>query len=126
MIYATVIGRIGKDAVIRHTQKGGAVTGFSVASYSGYGDNKKTAWVNCAIWGKRGEKLADYLTKGQQVTVIGELTEDEYEGKKSLKLNVADIALQGGKKDGEAPKPSKPATKPQADDFDPFGDDVPF
>lgn len=123
MIYATVIGRIGKDAVVRSTQKGEAVTGFSVASESGYGDNKKTAWVNCSIWGKRGEKLAGYLSKGQQVTVIGELTEEEYNGKVSLKLNVADIALQGGKKDGEAPKPSAPKA---AEPIDPFADDMPF
>ena len=123
MIYATITGRIGKDAVTRHTQSGDSVTGFSVASDSGFGDKKTTVWANCSIWGKRGTSLESYLTKGQQVTVIGELTEEEYEGKKSLKVRVAEIALQGGKKDGE----SKPSAPKQAEpERDPFGDDLPF
>jgi single-strand DNA-binding protein len=123
MIYATVIGRIGKDATVRYTQKGDSVTGFSVASDSGYGENKKTAWVNCSIWGKRGEKLSEYLTKGQQVTAIGELTEEEYNGKVSLKLNITEIVMQGGKKDGTQ-KPSEP--KPESFDTDEFDDNMPF
>ena len=121
MIYATVTGRIGKDAVTRQTAKGDSVTSFSIASDSGYGDNKKTDWVNAALFGKRGEALAQYLVKGSQVFVVGELSTEEYEGKTQLKLRVAEIVLQGGKKDDSAP------AKPKAPEADPFDDSsIPF
>lgn len=122
----TIAGRIGKDAVIRATAKGESVAGFSVGTDVGYGDKKQTLWFDCSIWGKRAESLAIHLTKGSSVTVIGELSTREHEGKTYLSVRVSEIALQGGKKDSEAPKPAKPATKPQADDFDPFSDDIGF
>lgn len=125
MIYATITGRIGKDAVTRHLSNGKSVTSFPVACDSGYGDNKKTIWFDTTIWGERGEKLAQYLTKGQQVTAIGEQSTHEKDGKTYLKLNAADIALQGGKKDGE----SKPSERhaPEQVEVDPFeSDSIPF
>mgnify|MGYP003408706911 CR=1 FL=1 len=122
MIYATVTGRIGKDAVTRQTAKGDSVTGFSIASDIGFGENKSTLWVGTSIWGKRGEALAQHLVKGSQVTVVGELSTEEYEGKTQLKLRVAEIVLQGGKKDDSAP--AKPKAAPIEDDA--FGDSIPF
>ena len=116
MIFSTVTGRIGKDAVTRQTAKGDSVTSFTIASDSGYGDSKTTTWVTASLWGTRGEKLCSHLVKGSQVTVVGEQTQDEYEGKAQIKLRVADIALQGGKKD-EQPKPA-PAPIAVEDDFD--------
>lgn len=124
MIFATVTGRIGKDAVTRHTQKGDSVTGFNIASDFGYGDSKTTIWVSASLWGKRGESLAQHLVKGAQVTVVGELSTEEYEGKTQLKLRVAEIALQGGKKDGEStPRPIQASRAPVSDDF---SDSIPF
>lgn len=47
------------------------------------------------MYGKRAESLAQYLVKGQQVTVTGTLSEREYDGKKYQTLRVNDVALQG-------------------------------
>jgi len=106
--------RLGKDAVTRHTQAGKAVTGFSAAVDSGYGDNKQTLWLDCSAWGERYEKVAPYLTKGSQVFVQGELGTREHEGKTYITVRVAEIKLVGGKPSGEAPKPSRaPAERPQ-------------
>ena len=121
----TIVGRLGKDAELRHTAKD-SVLNFTVASDVGYGDNKSTLWFGCSLWGKRGESLEPHLSKGTQVTVIGELSQREHDGKTYLQVRVIEIALQGGKKDSEAPKPSRPAPKPQAEEFDPFSDPVPF
>lgn len=105
MIQLTIAGRIGKNAETRTTQGGKSVTGFSVASDVGFGDSKKTIWVDCTIWGERGEKLAQYLIKGSTVTIIGEagIREWENNGKHgaSMTCNVREIELQGGKRDGE-------------------------
>ena len=47
--------RLGKDAEVRRTQSGMAVCSFTGAVDSGYGDKKKTTWVNFVLFGKRAE-----------------------------------------------------------------------
>tara|TARA_R110000764_G_scaffold17080_1_gene47015 strand:+ start:45 stop:500 length:456 start_codon:yes stop_codon:yes gene_type:complete len=95
-------GNLGQDAEVKATQTGMMVCSFSVAVKSGYGQKQKTNWVNCALFGKRAEgALPQYLKKGAQVAISGELTLDEWQGKdgttqKSLKLNVDDLDLIGG------------------------------
>jgi single-strand DNA-binding protein len=95
-------GNLGKDAEVKVTQSGISVCSFSVAVKSGYGDKQKTTWANCALFGKRAEgQLPQYLKKGAQVAISGELTLDEWEGKdgttqKSIKVNVDDLDLIGG------------------------------
>lgn len=100
-------GRIGCDAEVGSTQGGTAVCNFPVAVESGYGDNKQTTWVRCALWGKRAEGgLPQYLTKGAQVVVSGELSTREYQKKDgsqgfSVEIRVSEITLVGGKPDNQ-------------------------
>jgi single-strand DNA-binding protein len=61
-------GRIGKDAEVRSTNGGESVTQFSVGCNAG---KDKTLWIDCTIWGDRGEKLAPYLRKGTPVGING-------------------------------------------------------
>lgn len=95
MINVTVAGRLGKDAETRQAGNS-SVTGFSVAGDTGFGDKKQSHWFNCSLWGNQGAALQQYLLKGQQVTVIGEYSEREYEGKAYKELRVNSIELQGG------------------------------
>ena len=53
-----IAGNIGKNAEIRRTQKGDAVTGFSVAVEDRAGQEKRTLWFDVSMWGRRGESLA--------------------------------------------------------------------
>ena len=91
----TIAGRITRDAVTRNTQQGDKVTGFSVAVDDGFGQNKRAIFFDCSLWGKRGDSLAQHLTKGAQVTVSGDLSTREHEGKTYLTVRVADVTLQG-------------------------------
>lgn len=97
----TFTGRIGKDAETRFTPNQKAVTSFSLAVDSGWGDNKKTMWIRCNCWGDRFVTLCEYLTKGQQVGVSGEISIHEWtkDGvtKSSQELSVREIELLGGK-----------------------------
>lgn len=95
MINVTVAGRLGKDAETRQAGNS-SVTGFSVAGDTGFGDRKQSHWFNCSLWGKRGEAMQQYLNKGQEVVVIGEYSEREYNGKQYKELNVLDVKLMGG------------------------------
>ena len=77
----TFVGRLGGDAEVRKTNSGLTVTGFSLAVTTGYGDNKGTLWLDCSIWGDRGERIAHDLKKGAEIVVAGELAENEYVNK---------------------------------------------
>lgn len=102
----TVAGRLGKDASLRTTQNGDSVLGFSVATDDGYGQNKRTLWFDCSLWGKRADALVQYLVKGTAVAVSGDLSTREHEGKTYLTIRVNEVTMQGG---GE--KQDKPAQR---------------
>lgn len=97
----TIAGRITRDAVVRTTQQGEKVAGFSVATDDGYGQNKRALFFDCSLWGKRGEALGQYLTKGSPVTVSGDLSTREHDGKTYLTVRVQEIELQGGRGAGK-------------------------
>ena len=130
----TIAGQLGKDAEQRFLPNGDAVSSFSVADSQG--KDKPTTWWNCSIFGKRAEVLTQYLTKGQAVTVVGNVSQREYtdkDGNKrvSMDVRVSDVALQGGKREQDAapkPAPARTAHKPVAavGGFADMGDDVPF
>jgi single-strand DNA-binding protein len=120
--------RIGKDAVTRHTSGGKPVTSFSAAFDNGWGDNKQTIWLDVSGWGERYEKIAEYLTKGSQVVVTGDIGTREYEGKTYITLNLSNIQLvaksrSDGAERNTPPRKQEPSQKP-SDDFQ--DDDIPF
>jgi len=92
----TIAGNIGKDAETRTTQGGDSVTSFNVAVEDRQGKEKSTLWFTCSLWGKRGDNLSQYLTKGSKVTVSGDLSTREHEGKTYLQVRVDQVTLLGG------------------------------
>lgn len=95
----TIAGRLTRDAVTREAGSD-KVTGFAVAVDDRSGKEKATLFFDCSLWGKRGESLAQYLTKGSSVTVSGDFGTREYEGKTYFTVRVNDVTLQGGKSEG--------------------------
>ena len=108
----TAVGRIGRDAENRHTQNGTAVAGFPLAVDVGFGDNKQTLWLDSSLWGKRAEGgLVQYLVKGQQVYVAGEIGTREYQKRDgtpgfAVTLKIAELDLVGGQ-GGQQPQQSQ-------------------
>lgn len=100
MITVIVAGRLGKDSELR--QAGSSqVLSFSVAGDTGFGDRKQSHWFECSLWGNQGVALQQYLKKGQQVSIVGEYSEREYDGKQYKELRVNQIELQGSKGDNQ-------------------------
>lgn len=116
------VGRVGRDAVVRNTSGDNPVTGWSLAVDSGYGERKQTVWLDCSMWGTRGPKIAEYITKGSRLGVHGEIGTREHEGKTYVTLNVRDVTLLGEKKDA---KPSQDKQSSPADAGG-FEDPIPF
>jgi single-strand DNA-binding protein len=125
----TIAGGLGRDAELKYLNNGDPICNFSVADSQGR--DKGTIWWNCTLFGKRAEALSQYLTKGQSVTVVGTITEREWQDKegakrKSMDVRVSEIALQGGRKDAEPQEERRQAPKPAPvqDSFD--SDEIPF
>lgn len=119
----TIAGRLTKDATTREAGSD-KVTGFSVAVDDRSGKEKTTLFFDCSLWGKRGESLAQYLTKGSSVTVSGDFGTREYEGKTYFTVRVNDVTLQGGKSsDGDGSYKAPVTEKPYQELDD---SDIPF
>ena len=121
------VGRVGKDAEVRFTPAGDAIAGWSLAVTHGYGKSEGTTWLNCSLFGKRGEALAQYITKGSQVAITGEILLNTYKGKdgtekSSLECRVNNVTLLGSKAE------AKPTLKLVENDRDlsDLESDVPF
>jgi single-strand DNA-binding protein len=82
---AILIGRLGKDPELTYTQAGKAVCKFSMATSRRWTDKKdgskkeKTAWHNIVVWDGLAKICGQYLAKGRQVAVEGEIDYREYE-----------------------------------------------
>ena len=79
----TLIGRLTRDPELRHTQSGKAVTQFGLAVDDGYGDNKKTVFLDVTCWNRTAEFVGQFCVKGSPVCVDGRLSMDSWEDKQT-------------------------------------------
>ncbi len=154
-----LLGNLGADPELRYTQAGKAVLNMRLATTESYLDANKvrqerTDWHNVVLWGKRGEALAKFLTKGSTIFVEGGLRTSSYDDKDGNKrykteVHATNIILAGrgrggggaemGDPGGGSPgaggggrrggPPSAPPRDepPPPDDFGSGGDDdIPF
>ena len=123
-----ISGRLTRDAEVRFIPSGTPVMSFSVANNTGFGDNQKTNYFECSLFGKRAEGgLKDYMVKGQQVVVEGEISLNQYEkkdgtGGASLRVFVNNVELMGGSQQGGAQQGGAQPNQPAVSD----DDDLPF
>jgi len=90
--------RLTKDAELQTTQSGKQVCKISCCHDVGWGDSKRTVWIEATLWGDRGNKLAQYMVKGSQVVLHADDVEpDAYQGAKGLstklKMTVINVEL---------------------------------
>lgn len=86
----TITGFLSKDAETATTQAGQAVTRWNVPVRQGWGEREQTNWYRVSIWGKRAD-FAAKARKGEFVTVTGELTIGEYQGKPQYEISASDF-----------------------------------
>ena len=88
-----LVGRLTRDPEVRYTQTGKAVTSFSVAVNTGFGDNKRADFIPIVVWDKLAEICGNNLTKGRNVLVEGRLQISEYE-KDGQKRRTTEVVAQ--------------------------------
>jgi single-strand DNA-binding protein len=143
-----LIGNLTRDPELRMTPKGTAICQFGIAVNRQFKDESgatrdETTFVDIEAWGKQGELVSKYLSKGSLAMVEGRLKFDQWEdktsGQKRSKLkvvldNVQFLNSRGGSGGGQQAGPSEdgdPAPrasgKPEAAGGPSKGDeDVPF
>ncbi len=138
-----LVGRLTRDAELRYTNNGNAVANFSLAVNSRR--RRDDQWVDEAhffdavMFGKSAEAVSQYLTKGKQIGIEGELRQNRWEqdGQRRSKVEifVRNLQLLGSRGDGMGGGPSAgpPADRMEPDSMgsDPgpsrdFEDDIPF
>lgn len=129
-----LIGRLTRDPELRTTPSGTSVASFSVAvDRAGDRDDDGTygaGFFDCTAWGNTADTIAQYLTKGRQVGVSGELRHhrwqnDAGETRSKVEVNVRSFTFCGSRDDG-APAPAH--TPNTGASFVPSAadDDIPF
>jgi single-strand DNA-binding protein len=102
----TLIGNLGGDPELRYTPGGVPVCSFSLAVNKSWTDDNgkhdKTTWFRVTAWRKSAEIAAQYLTKGKQVLIVGEMedarayTDKSGEVRASLEVTAQTIKFLGG------------------------------
>jgi|TARA_R110000824_G_scaffold10866_1_gene47542 single-strand DNA-binding protein len=129
-----ISGRLTRDAELRQTPNGTAVTDIIVASnriWSKDSDKQEEAtFVDVTIWGKQAESLAKYLTKGRHVMLTGRLKLNKWETEEgdrrskltvvAEKVNLTPGGTPGGNGYSSESATSKPKKKQQVEEEVPF------
>ena len=109
----TLIGHLGADPVMRYTPSGVSVTTFRLAvnrywTNSDGQSQERTTWFNVTAWNRLAETTNQYLNKGQQVCVVGEVedarpwTDREGNLRASIEVRAREVKFLSGRGDGNA------------------------
>jgi single-strand DNA-binding protein len=137
-----LVGNLGRDAELRYTPGGAAVSTLNLATTEVWNDKQgqkqeKTEWHRIVLWGKQAESLQEYLVKGKQIYVEGRLQTRQWDDKEGNKRYTTEIkadrvTLLGGGGGGRSAAAmdrggSHPAASHDEPPMDPItDDDIPF
>ena len=139
-----LVGNLGRDAELRYTAGGAAVSTLNLATTEVWNDKQgqkqeKTEWHRIVLWGKQAESLQEYLMKGKQIYVEGSLQTRKWQDKDgndkyTTEIKARNITLlgggggggrsgvidRGGSGDHVAGAPNESPTEPVTEDEIPF------
>jgi single-strand DNA-binding protein len=120
---AILVGNLGADPELKYTQGGQAVLKLRVATTESYVNKagerqERTDWHTVVVWGKRGEALNKFLSKGRTVWIEGRIQTRSWEDKDGGKRYATDIVanqvgLVGGG-GGGAPRTNYESSGPRS------------
>ena len=155
-----LVGRLGKDPEVRYIPNGGAVANLQVATSESWRDKQtgevreQTEWHRVVLFGKLAEVAGEYLRKGAQVYIEGQLRTRSWEDN-GITRYVTEILVKttgtmqmlgraagtqtqpesqpepkkgGAKTKGRGRKAAQPEPQPQPPEGEDYGfsDDIPF
>lgn len=98
MINTVVLtGRLTKDVDLKYTQSGTAVGTFNLAvnrRFKNSNGEQEADFVNCVIWRKAAENLANFVQKGTLIGVEGRLQTRNYENNQGQRVYVTEVVVE--------------------------------
>ena len=73
-----LLARLTRDVEVTYTQQGTAIAKMGLAFDSGFGDNKKSSFIDVTAFGKRAETINQYFSKGSRILIEAELQLDQW------------------------------------------------
>lgn len=92
-----LVGRLTRDPDLRYTPNGVAVANFNIACnrpFKNQNGENEADFINCVVWRKTAENLAQYMGKGSMIGVDGRLQSRSYEGKDGKMVYVTEIVAE--------------------------------
>ena len=130
-----IMGRLGSDVTLRHTESGTAVSSVSLAvdrDIKSRDGEKKTDWIDVVAFGNSAEFAAKYLSKGRMAVVEGRLQLRDWTDREGNRRRSAEVVAEhiyfGDSRRGEGESTPGAANAPQAaaDAFTELDDDGPL
>lgn len=103
-----LVGRLTRDVDLRYTSNGTAYASFTLAverNFKNQNGEKETDFINCAMWRKAAENLANYTKKGSLIGIEGRIQTRNYDNQQGQKVYVTEVLaekfsfLESAKKD---------------------------
>ena len=89
-----LVGRLTRDPELRFTSNGQAVATFNLAvnrNFTNSSGEREADFVNCVIWRKPAETLANYAKKGTLLGVVGRIQTRNYENQQGQRVYVTEV-----------------------------------
>lgn len=130
-----LVGNLGRDPEMRHTQGGQSVANFTLATTERWKDRdgqqqESTEWHRVVAWGRLAEICTEYLSKGRQVYIEGRIQTRDWEDKEGNKRYTTEIIAnnmqmlgrrgEGATDSGPGPRAPEPPSGGAPEDDIPF------
>ncbi|MFV0558909.1 MAG: single-stranded DNA-binding protein [Enterococcus sp.] len=92
-----LVGRLTKDPDLRYTASGSAVATFTLAvnrSFTNQNGDREADFINCVIWRKSAETLANYARKGTLLGVTGRIQTRSYDNQEGKRVYVTEVVAE--------------------------------
>lgn len=117
--HVCIMGRLARDPELRTTGSGKHVASFSVAVERDFSaDGKRECdFLECVAWGKTGEFVSRYFTKGKMICVEGRVQNRDWQDKDGNKRRSTEIIASGVHFCGDSANGAQPTQQPQQGGF---------
>src|SRR5699024_8161585 len=122
LILVFLVGRLTKDPDLRYTPNGVAVANFTLAvnrPFTNQQGNRDADFINCVVWRRPAENLANYMSKGSQVGVDGRVQTRTFEGQDGKTVFVTEVVADSvqfleSKGASQGARPNNPGSQSQS------------
>ena len=93
----TLVGRLTRDIDLKYTSNGLAVAQFTLAvgrDFANQNGERETDFINCVMWRKSAETLANYAGKGSLIGVVGRIQTKSYDNQQGQRVYVTEVVAE--------------------------------